>query len=86
MSAGRAAIIADLRAFLKTIQKPGKPVDTMGEGDGLVSSGLIDSLAVVQIVTHLEAKYGIDFAVRGLDPEQLASMGSIADLILERRT
>lgn len=85
MSSDRATIIADLKVFLRTIQKPGKPVESLGDSDGLVTSGLIDSLAVIEIVTHLEKTYGIDFSSLGLDPERLASVGSIADLILESR-
>jgi acyl carrier protein len=54
--------------------------------DGLVSSGLIDSLAIVQIVVYLESTYGIDFAAGGFDPERLATITSILDLIEETRT
>jgi acyl carrier protein len=46
-----------------------------------VASGLIDSLAILQIVTYLESTYEIDFAGRGIDPEQLGSIGGILDLI-----
>jgi acyl carrier protein len=74
-----------LEQFLRTIQKPGRPLESLGESDGLVSSGLIDSLALVQIVLYLEETYGIDFAARGFDPDRLASMASILDLIEETR-
>ena len=74
-----------LEQFLRTIQKPGKPLESLGQSDGLVSSGLIDSLALVQIVLYLEETYGIDFAARGFDPDRLASMASILDLIEETR-
>ena len=70
-----------LLEFLRTIQKAGLPVETLGDRDRLVASGLIDSLAILQIVAHLEAAYGIDFSIRGVDPEQLGSMGNILDLI-----
>ena len=49
--ATRAERAAALRAFLRTIQKPGLPVEGLGEDEGLVTSGLIDSLAILQIVT-----------------------------------
>ena len=32
--------------FLRTIQKPDRPLDTVAETDSLVESGLIDSLAL----------------------------------------
>lgn len=71
----------DLLRFLGSIQKAGMPVETLKDTDRLVASGLIDSLAILQIVSHLEDTYGIDFSVRGLSPEELGSIGGILDVI-----
>ena len=81
MSTSREQLLADLKQFLRTIQKPNRPVDSVGIDEGLVASGLVDSLAVMQIVVYLEESYGIDFAAHGFDPDRLATMGSIVDLI-----
>ena len=67
--------------FLRTIQKPDHPLDTVAETDSLVESGLIDSLALLEIVAFLEEQYRIDFAAIGLEPEQLTSVSGILDLI-----
>ena len=67
--------------FLRTIQKPDRPLDTVAETDSLVESGLIDSLALLEIVAFLEEQYRIDFAAVGLEPEQLISVSGILDLI-----
>lgn len=83
MAAPREQLLADLKQFLRTIQKPNKPVESVGEDERLVASGLVDSLAIMQIVVYLEEQYGIDFAARGFDPDRLATMGSIVDLIAE---
>ena len=53
----------------------------MAETDSLVESGLIDSLALLEIVAFLEEQYRIDFAGVGLEPEQLTSVSGILDLI-----
>lgn len=71
----------NLLAFLRSIQKAGRPIEELAENERLVASGLIDSLAILQIVTYLETTYGIDFSIRGLDPEQLGSIGGILELI-----
>ena len=71
----------DLIRFLREIQKAGVPIETLSDGDGLVTSGLIDSLAILEIVMYLEGNHGIDFSVRGVDPEELGSIGNILDLI-----
>jgi len=67
--------------FLRTVQKPDRPLDTVAETDSLVESGLIDSLALLEIVAFLEEQYRIDFAAVGLEPEQLTSVSGILDLI-----
>ena len=85
MSDPRAQLLADLKVFLRTIQKPNKPVDSVGMEERLVASGLVDSLAIMQIVVYLEEQYGIDFSASGFDPDRLASMGSIIDLIEQAR-
>ena len=75
----------DLIRFLREIQKVGLPVESLNDSDELVASGLIDSLALLQIVTYLEDAYGIDFSVRGVDPEQLGSIRNILELIEQER-
>lgn len=85
MSPDREQMSQHLIQFLRTIQKPDKQVDNIGHNDGLVSSGLIDSLAIVQVVLYLESTYEIDFAASGFDPERLATISSILDLIEETR-
>ena len=67
----------ELHAFLRSIQKAGRPVEELADTDNLVQSGLIDSLAVLQIVSWLESTRGIDFAERGVDTEQLSTIAGI---------
>ena len=71
----------ELIDFLRTIQRADYAPAAIDEESGLVESGLIDSLALLQIVTYLEQTYGIDFTERGIDPEDLRSVNSILDLI-----
>jgi len=71
----------ELIDFLRTIQRPDYPHAAIDEQSGLVESGLIDSLALLQIVTYLEQTYGVDFSERGIDPEDLRSVHSIIELI-----
>lgn len=85
MNATREQRKSDIYRFLHTIQKAGMPVESLGEHDRLVASGLIDSLAILQIVSYLESNYQIDFSIRGVDPEQLGSMANILDLIEQEK-
>jgi len=79
---------ADLIRFLRTIQRPDAPLledGVLDEHSSLVDSGLIDSLAVIQIISYLEETHGIDFRTAGLDPESLRSVAGILDLITLRK-
>jgi acyl carrier protein len=73
-----------LIAFLETIRRADVSLDTFDERDGLVSSGLIDSLALLEIITFLEVEFGVDFSERGVDPDELGSIAEILDLIEQR--
>lgn len=86
MGAPREQYHRELVGFLKTIHKPNKQIETARLDDSLVAAGYIDSLAIVQIVLYLETAYGINFSASGLDPERLATIGGILDLIEETRT
>ena len=72
---------AALIDFLRTIQRPDRPIDAIPEDQKLVESGLIDSLALLQIVNYLEETYRVDFRERGINPADLGSVGAILDLI-----
>ena len=71
--------------FLQTISRPDQQVSSLGDDDGLVDSGLIDSLAMLEIVAFLESEFGLSFRDSGVDPARLASVNSILDLIADSR-
>ena len=75
----RAAIVA----FLETIRRPDQPLNGIGDDDHLVQSGLVDSLALLEIVAFLEHEFGLNFRDGGIDPERFASINRILDLIAE---
>ena len=70
--------------FLNTISRPDMPADELDHDDGLVKSGLIDSLAMLEIISFLESEFTIDFSETGIDPVDLESINAILALI-ERR-
>ena len=74
----------ELLAFLDTIRRPHTPMSAIEDADSLVDSGLIDSLAVLEIVLYLETNYSIDFAANGFDPAELGSISEILSLIDRR--
>jgi acyl carrier protein len=70
-----------LLRFLESIRRPDRWISEIQEEENLVGAGLIDSLALLEIVAFLEAEFGIDFSETGLDPARLTTIPSILDII-----
>jgi len=80
----REAHRARLLEFLDTIRRPDVPLTSIGDDEHLVASGLIDSLAVLEIIVFLEAEFGVDFTVTGVEPDRLTTIPAILDLVEAR--
>lgn len=70
-----------LIAFLETIARPGCALEQIGDNDNLIDIGVIDSLAMLHIITHLETVHGVSLSAAGIDPGQLISIGGIISAI-----
>jgi len=77
----RAALIR----FLGTIARPGQSAERVTDEQNLVDAGVIDSLAMVQIILYLEKEHGVDLLKAGLDPAELATVGGILRAIASGR-
>ena len=71
-----------VREFLKN--ELGKDVTGVGPDDSLLESGMIDSVAVMQLVAFLETTYGIRVAEDDLMPENFDTLGAIAIFVNQR--
>lgn len=52
-----------------------------GDDDLLVTSGILDSQAVLRMVVYLEDEFGIDLAERGFDQNDFDSLTAIMRLV-----
>jgi acyl carrier protein len=67
--------------FLDTIARSGRTLDGVGDEENLIDAGVLDSLAMVQIILHLEKDHGVDLLKSGIDPAALASVAGILEVI-----
>jgi len=67
----------DLIDFLNSIARPGRPVENANDDTNLIDAGLIDSLALIQIIQFLEESHGINLQASGIDPTSLNSISGI---------
>ncbi len=73
-----------LRTFLEQLLADYGVDASFGDDDLLVSSGLLDSQAVLQMVVFLENEFGVDLAERGFDQNDFDSLTSMLALINQR--
>ena len=59
-------------------------LDGPSKGDPL-AQGLLDSLAVEQLIAFIETRFAVDFTDDELIPENFASVPSLSDLVDAKR-
>ena len=71
----------ELVSFLNTVTKPGFLVDGMDDDTNLVDAGIMDSLALIQIIFYLEQNHDLHLQSLGIDPGDLATINGIMSAI-----
>ena len=62
-----------------------RKVEGVGDGDSLLESGVIDSMAVLEIVGHIEQQYRVTVSDDDMMPENFDTIEAIAAFIASRR-
>ncbi len=70
-----------VRIFVQELLAEYGETADIGDDTALLSSGMLDSLAVLRIVVFLEQEFGLDLADRGFDQNDFDSLTSIMGLI-----
>ena len=74
-----------VRSYLEALLAEHDDRAPFSDGESLIKSGRLDSLAVVNLVTFLESAFAVDFAKVEFDPERLDTVAEIAGVIEESR-
>ena len=73
----------EVRQFLS--DRLHRKVEGVGDRDSLLESGVIDSMAVLEIVGHIEQQYGVTVSDDDMMPENFDTIEAIAAFIGSRR-
>ena len=84
--ADRAEIQQAVKGFILEAFLPGEDPDELTPQTELVSSGVLDSIATLRLVTFLEERFGIQVEAHEADEEHLGTLTSIADLVASKKT
>jgi acyl carrier protein len=81
----RSASPDDLRSRVRGLFVERLHIDPPSDDADLVQAGLLDSLAFVDLVFHLEESLGLKLSVQDIDIEQFSSVAAIADFLASSR-
>ena len=73
-----------LREFILTNFLPGEDPSTLGDATPLVTSGVITSLSLLELVTFIEDTYALQLDVDDLGVSRMDSIDLLVELVGER--
>jgi len=79
-----APIAAPLRDRIASIFSDKLHIEVASSETDLMQSGLLDSLALVELLFHIEQELGIKITLESLELENFRSIASIAEFIAAR--
>ena len=71
----------EVRRYLLTEFLPGEDPAALEDTTPLISGGILDSIASVKLVSHLEEKYGIRFEAHEVSVDYLETVELVVDTV-----
>ena len=78
----RAAVRDRLKEFI-TAELMNKPAYPLADDEYLVTGGLIDSMAVVQVVLYVEKEFGVVIPDEEMTVDRMDTLGRILERVFE---
>jgi len=79
------AVRSDVKEFILREFLPGENPDDLTDDLPLISAGILDSIATLKLVMHLEERFGITLAAHEASKEHLDSIDRIVTLVHSKR-
>lgn len=80
---GRPKVLADLRAFVAQWFRDGRE-EGLGEDTPLVTSGIVDSAGVVEVIEFVERQFAVAIRDEDVSLQNCNTLGGWADLVTSR--
>ncbi len=74
-------IIRTVKEYILQTFLPGEDPKALTESTQLITGGVLDSLATLELVSFLEQKYGIELQAHEVDAANLGTLTAIAGLV-----
>ena len=66
--------------FAKELGRP-----ELGDEDSLLENGVLDSLAIVKLITFLEDQFGVELSDDEFDTDHFESISTIGSLVADKK-
>lgn len=80
-----AAVLADVRAFLLREFLYMRPDFILGDDDSLLKSGVVDSMGVLEVLEHLQERFGVRAGDDEITEANLGSLRAIARFVVAKQ-
>lgn len=77
-------LIRDIKDYILKEFLPGENPEDLTDDLPLISGGILDSIATLKLVMHVEERYGIVLEAHEADKEHLDTVGDIAALLASK--
>jgi acyl carrier protein len=79
-------IVNDVKAYILDKYLPGENPQALTPTTPLITSGILNTLATLDLVEFLETRYGLELEPHDVDHERLGTLESIARLVQSKLT
>jgi acyl carrier protein len=79
-------IKATVKSFILKEYLPGEDPAALTDTTALMTTGILDSIAVLKVVTFLESEFGITIEPHEAIVENLNTLSDIAQLVMSKKT
>lgn len=81
----RERILGEVKGYLLEEFLPEEDPGSLTDDTSLVSSGVLDSIALVKLVAHLEETYGVELEAHEMSADFLDTPAMIAEIVDQRQ-
>ena len=78
-------IIEGTRTYIIREFLPGESPDSLTTTTPLITSGILDSIGTVRLVSFLEEEYGVQLEAHEMGVDSLNTLADIAQLVVSKR-
>lgn len=80
-----SAVSAEVKEYILGEFLPGEDPGELTESTPLITGGILDSLATIKLVAHLEETYGIELSPHETGVDYLNTIADIVSLVESKR-